>query len=160
MMSSEPAAKSEKWKGWTAGCWGALIVGVLLFTWLAVAMSRTVQVRYFFPSAAFTEEELGLIKTRVDGHLKANYRRKDGKSSGSTRVLEPLPARSEKAADPVYFTESIDGNGYSIGASGGRGFRQWRGELESLFEIDSYEGYEVERTSKWEKLLQFTRSEF
>ena len=103
MMSSEPAAKSEKWKGWTAGCWGTLIVGVLLFTWLAVAMSRTVQVRYFFPSAAFTEEELGLIKTRVDGHLKANYRRKDGKSSGSTRVLEPLPARSEKSGGPCLF---------------------------------------------------------
>lgn len=159
-MFSGPAAKSEKRKVWKAGCGGALIVGVLFLACLTVTMSRTVQVRYFFPSATFTDEELGLIKTRVDRHIEANYQRKDGESSGSTWVLELLPERSDKGAEPVYFSDSMNENGYSIGASGGRGFRKWRGELEYLFEIDPYEGYKVERTSKWEKSLQFIRSEF
>lgn len=141
---------------------GCVIVfaGVLLLIWFIAMMSQTVQVRYFFPADTFSQSELQMIKTRVDGYLEENYGLKDGESSGSTWILEPLPNRNDIGSKSLYFSETTDAKGYSIGASGSRGLKEWAGELKYLFKTAPYEGYEVERTSKCEKSLQFIRSEF
>ena len=83
-------------------------------------MTRTVQVRYFFSADSFPEETLEVIKMRVESYNRENYQLKDGKSSGSTWILEPLPNRSNRRGEPLYFGESISQKGYSIGASGAR----------------------------------------
>lgn len=116
-------------------------------------------IRYKFASPSFSSEELDALQSTVHTRIKTLYEKRDGKSAGCDWVLLKK-GDPDEAKNRIYFSETKKDESYVLGISGKHSFLEFASALEAeTKKLFPDREYEVKKTSKMKKSVQFLESE-
>lgn len=116
-------------------------------------------VRYKFASPSFSSGQLETLQTAVHTRIKTLYEKRDGKSAGCDWILLKK-GDPDETKNRIYFSEIKKDESYVLGISGKQSFLEFASELEAeTKKLFPDREYEVNKTSKFKKSVQFLKSE-
>lgn len=143
---------------WIEAAFQSILLACLVFL-NSCSSGKPVSVRYKFSSPSFSSEELKKIQSTVQSRIKTHYDKRDGKSAGCDWVLLKK-GDPDEAKNRIYFSDTKKTDTYVLGISGKQAFLDFVSAIETEMKKQFPDKeYEVSKTSKMEKSIQFLKSE-